>query len=284
MRDPALGSLIRFAFVGFALFAASCGGADQAPPTTTPPTTSAQTTAGPTTTATTFPATTSPSTTSAPSLTSAGLSYRQAAENTDDYSYTIAYPVLVDAEGQLVVGANDALITWVEETIADFKADADTLDAKATLTAQVAPELVSDSVLSLSGVSSSFVDAAAGTISRRHAWIVDLDTGATVNVQDLLLDGDLTPLADAARAHLIADILGSEDQLSGPDGLLPVAANFDSVWLTATGIGVGFDEGQVAAPEAGSPAVFIPFAELEVFLIKEGVLAPLREADRLPEL
>jgi len=271
----------RCALIAFALTLAACGGTQQS---TSSSTVTPSTTGAPTTTTTGAPATTTPppSTTVAPQP-GLSLEFRQATEDTEEYSYNISYPVLVDENGEAVAAANNALLTWVDETVAEVQAAADALDAKATLTAQVAPELLNDSVLSLSGVSTRFVTSGAGTVSRRHGWIVNLETGAAVTAAEMMVDGDLSPLAEAARSHLIA-VLGSEDALAGPDGLLPVPANFDAAWLTATGIGVGFDEGQVAAPSAGSPAVSIPFAELDVFLIKKGVLAPLSEADRLPEI
>ena len=262
---------------------AACGGADGAtssttatPPTSTATPTISATTEPPPTTAPPLSATTAPS---GPSFV-----FTQVGEDTAAYSYTISYPSLLDTAGEPVISANDAVDRWVEETVAELESAAATLDGKASLTAQVAPELLNESILSLSGVSTRFVDVSAGTVSRRHGWIIDLRTGAAVTAQELLIDGDLAPLAEAARRHLIADVLGNEDALTGPDGLLPVPANFQAVWLTTDGIGIGFYEGQVAAPEAGSPAVLIPFTELDPFLNKSGVLEALASGDHLPEV
>ena len=205
-------------------------------------------------------------------------------EDTAEYSYSIAYPVLVGADGQPLPAVNATLDDFVAATIAELVAAADSLDAKATITVRLAPELLNDSVFSVSGVSTRLFDAGVGTVSLRHGWIIDLSDGSAVPPTELFLDGDLGALATAATDHLISDVLLSEDALAGPDGLLPVLGNFDAVWITATGIGVGFDEGQVAAAAVGSPAVFIPFAELDAVLDKDGVLAPLQTSPELPEL
>lgn len=268
------------AVAALALLAAACSGSEGNGSTS--PTT--PTSAVPIQTTTTLPATAAPlatTTSTAAETESRRLEFRQVAEDTDEYRYDIAYPILLDGD-EPDAAANAVLLAWVDAAIAELQSAASALDAKATLTVEIAPELLNDSVLSLSGVSTRFVDVAAGTVSRRHGWIIDLGTGAAIGAQDLFLDGDLAPLAQAAQLHLI-ETLG-EDRLAGPDGLLPVPANYDAVWLTSAGIGIGFDEGQVTAPDAGVPSVLVPFTEVEVFLIKAGVLAPLTAADTLPEL
>ena len=218
----------------------------------------------------------------APAPAGLAFEFRQLNEDTDEYSYSIAFPVILN-DGVPDEAANAAVEAFVTGAITRLEAAAENLDAKATLTIQLAPELLNDTVYSLSGVSTEFLDAGAGTVSIRHGWIIDRTSGAEVAINELFIDGDLAVFATAAEAHLIADVLGSADALTNPDGLLPVAANFHASWLTAEGIGVGFFEGQVAAREAGSPSVFIPFAELETVLDKTGLLEPLQSDDSLPE-
>ncbi len=272
------------ALTAVSLLAASCTGGEAATTTTSSVTvspTTAQTTS--TTAGTSAPSSTS----TAPSTSQPPLcgGFRQVADDTDEYSYSIAYPVAVcDEAGALIPINLMAIEDFVAESIEAVIAAAAVLDAKATFTAQIAPELLNDDVYSVSGVATRFLDAGTGTVSFRHGWIINRADGSEINAAALFLDGDLTALADAAQAHLITDVLGSEEALTGPDGLLPVPANFEAVWLTSTGIGVGFYEGQVAARAVGSPAVLIPFSELDPFLDKTGVLAPLEAEDTLPEL
>lgn len=89
--------------------------------------------------------------------------------------------------------------------------------------------------------------------------------------------------AEASRTHLIADVLGDAAAITTPDGLLATPENFDAVWLTCAGIGVGFDQYQVAEGPAGTPSVLIPYAELlDAFDMTE-ILAPLRDGPTLPQ-
>lgn len=224
------------------------------------------------------PSQSAPPTTLAEEVT---FEFRSESGQSDTATFEIFYPVLLHPDAEVETAVNNHIEEWVSEMIAETRAAGDDLAAR--FSAQLAPELLNESVFSISGVSTEVLSAAAGSVGRRHGWIFDLRTGAAISASELFLDGNLEALAAASRAHLVADVFGDESLLSGPDGLLPVPANFDAVWLTASGLGVGFDEGQVAAPEVGTPTVTIPYEELAPSLDRSGVLDDLDDDWKLPE-
>lgn len=257
--------------LALAILAGGCGGTTEESTTQAPPSTTVATevTQAPTTQL-------SATTTEKPDLT---FAFEQRSAETDEYVYDIAYPLLVHPDGAIADAVNSEIQAWVDAAILEVSS-AD-VSPKASLSAQIAPELLNSDVFSVSGVSTSFTASPSGTIGGRIAWIFSLTDGALVAATELMADGDLTPLAEAATAHLI-DVLGDDGAIVAPDGLLPDPANFDAVWLTATGVGIGFDQFQVAAGSAGSPSVLIPFADLDGSLNTAGVLAPLASGTQLP--
>ncbi len=213
------------------------------------------------------------------------FSFVQLTEDNDNELVAVSYPVLQSLASTLAAPVNDEIIGAVDDLIVGFMdaaAAAPEGESRSTLTLEAAPELINDDVFSLSGVSFEFVRGGE-PITRRIAWIFSIETESVVTAAELFVDGSLEHLATAARDHLVADVLGDEAAITVPDGLAPIPSNFDAVWLTPTGIGVGFDQYQVAGGEAGSPAVFVPFAELLDVLNKTGILAPLLRGSTLPE-
>jgi hypothetical protein len=249
-------------------------GADNLPTTTTAPP------AGPGATTPADPG--APSETAEPDA--ADFSFMRLTEDNDEELIDISYPVLRSPTSPEAAPVNDRIIKAVDDMVVDFMdaaAAAPPGESRSTLTLQAAPELISNEVFSVSGVFFEFVRGAAPT-TKRVAWIFSLETKSLVAPAELFIDGSLEHLAAAAADHLAADILGDAAAITAPEGLEPTPANFDAVWLTTTGIGVGFDQYQVTSGDAGSPAVFIPFSELLDVLDKTGILTPLQTGSTLP--
>ncbi len=251
-----------------------------APPDSNPPVTTAAPATGATTTAA------SPPTTSPARPETTGFSFVQTVEDNDQRLLEISYPILDHPNATQVAPINENIKQAIAEMQADFAAAARTAPAgesRSTFSMQAAPELINDQVFSVSGISFEFVRGGTAT-STRVAWIFSLESGRQLSAADLFIDGDIEPLAAAARAHLIADVLGDAAAITVPDGLLASPENYDAVWLTATGIGVGFDQFQVTGGDAGTPTVLIPYTELRAVLDLSGILAPLQNGSTLPEL
>ena len=257
----------------FAALMPACMGSSRisVPPATADPSTTPTTLAAPGTTATT--ATTAP----AP----AGFTFLQVARDDTDALIEITFPVLQGAAPSV----SAKIIETVDNLVADFTDAASAApagDSRSTLTLEAAPELINADVFSVSGISFEFVRGGTPA-TRRIAWIFSVKTGSLIAPAELFVGGRLDALAAASREHLIANELGDAAALTVPDGLLPTPENFDAVWLTATGVGVGFDQFQVADGDAGSPAVLIPYAELLDAMDTTGILSPLQNAPTLPE-
>ena len=237
-------------------------------------------TADPGTTPTTLAAPGTRSTT-APAPAPASFTFLQVARDDTDALIEITFPVL---EG-VAPSVSAKIIETVDSLIANFTDAASAApagDSRSTLTLEAAPELINDDVFSVSGISFEFVRG-GNPATRRIAWIFSVETGSLISPADLFVGRRLDALAAASREHLITNVLGDAAALTVPDGLLPTPENFDAVWLTATGVGVGFDQYQVADGDAGSPAVLIPYAELLDAMDKTGILSPLQDAPTLPE-
>ena len=216
----------------------------------------------------------------------ANFSFVRMTEDNDEELIDIAYPVLQNIASAEAAPVNDKIIRAVDELVVNFMDAAGAAPAgesRSTLTLQAAPELINGDVYSASGVSFEFVRG-GGPATKRIAWIFSIETESLVSPADLFVDRSLEHLATASRDHLIADVLGDAAAITAPEGLRPTAENFHAVWLTATGIGVGFDQYQVASGELGSPTVLIPYAELLDVLDQTGILAPLRIGPTLPAL
>ncbi len=262
---------------------AGCGGTTPttttAAVTTSPPTTVAEST---TTVTTAIPETT---TTTMESVT-IGILFLQIVEDPGPGDVDISYPHLVHPDSAIANRVNAQIDSAIRDLIEDFQegvAADTTSETASTLVVQAAPELLNDAVISVSGITSDFYAGSDTGSTGRLGMVFALDNGAQLSAGDLFIGGDLERLAESAREHLIADVLGDESLLIAPDGLLPDAANFDAVWLTSTGVGVGFDQFQVAAADAGNPAVLIPFAELRDVINAVGILEPLESGSTLPE-
>jgi len=255
---------------------------DSAEPTTLAP--AATTTAPVSTIATTVAP---PATTSAPAPRPIDTTFVQIAEDDESWMIEIFYPRIVLPDAEVAAAVNVQIDTSLRAMADRFKADSQQVGPdgqRSTLVAQIAPELLSPAVFSLSGVVLEFDGADGTSRDRRVGWMFELEQGTAVSAEDLFLGGDLERIAESARNHLAADVFADEASITAPAGLLPTPANFDAVWLTATGIGVGFDQYQVAGGEAGTPAVLIPFSEFAGVLNTAGILAPLRDRPTLPEL
>jgi hypothetical protein len=212
-----------------------------------------------------------------------GYTFRQLGETTDTATVSIVYPVLIDLGAGSEAAVNRALDDWAQQLAAEFIAAETTSEAttKSVLEIELAPEVRSRAVFSLSGLQFEFDASADSSITRRIGWIFSIEDGSVVQAIDLFATRTLEPLAAAAAAHLVADVLGDPELLTTPDGVAATAENFDAVWLTPEGIAVGFDQYQVAGADAGSPAVLIPYAELGEVLERGGILGALVD-DRLP--
>jgi len=196
---------------------------------------------------------------------------------------SIIYPALVDLGDGAEAAINSGLDEWAEQIADEFVADAISSGAAGAslLEVELAPEVRSRSVFSVSGLQFEFDAESDFSTTRRIGWIFSIEDGSAVAASALFTDGSLERLAAAAEAHLIADVLGDPELLTTPAGVAATAENFDAVWLTPEGIAVGFDQYQVAAADAGSPAVSIPYTELADVLDLTGVLAAL-DGDTLP--
>ncbi len=265
------------------LVVVGCGG------TTTTTTTAATTTVSPSTTVTTSTTTTTSTplttTTTAAPIT-IGTMFFQIVDDPGPGEVDISYPHLVHPDSTVAARVNGQIDAAIRDLIDNFQAGVanDSAAGTSTLTIQAAPELLNDAVFSVSGITADFyADTGTGSTGR-VGWMFTLETGTLLTARDLFIGGDLERLAESARDHLVDDVLGDESSIVAPDGLLPDLANFDAVWLTPTGVAVGFDQFQVAGPDAGNPAVLIPFAELQDVLDATGVLAPLQSGATLPEL
>jgi hypothetical protein len=259
-----------------------CGGTGS--PTTTAPASTTEATTVTTVDVTPEPA---PTTTLPPAPvppSSPGYTFRQIEEATEHAVISVVYPVLDESAADNVAAVNEQLDNWARQMADDFIAAAADSGAAgvSTLEVQLAPELLSSTTFSLSGLSSQFDAATDFSLDSRIGWIFSIPDGQSITVVDLLVAGGLDRLATAARSHLIDDVLADPAAIQTPEGLLANPANFDAVWLTPTGIGVGFDQYQVTAGEAGSPSVLIPFAELEDVLETSGILAALGAGPTLP--
>jgi hypothetical protein len=213
------------------------------------------------------------------------FSFVRMTEDNDDELVVVSYPVLQSPVSPSLGSVNDKISGAVDDVIATFMdaaAAAPEGETRSTLTLEAAPELINDDVFSLSGVFFEFVRGGA-PITRRLAWVFSIETGSVVTAAELFVDGSLDHLAAAARDHLVTDVLGDAAAITVPDGLAPTPANYDAVWLTSTGVGVGFDQFQVAGGEVGTPTVHVPFAELLDVLDTGGILAPLQRGSTLPE-
>jgi len=243
--------------------------------------------AGPPTT-TGRPGVTTPADPGAPAVTAApdaaDFSFMRLKEDNDEELIDISYPVLQSPASPEAAPVNDKIIKAVDDMVVGFMDAAEVAppgNSRSTLTLQAAPELISDEVFSVSGVFFEFVRGGDPT-TKRVAWIFSLETKSLVTPAELFIDGSLEHLAAAAADHLVSDVLGEAAAITAPEGLEPTPVNFDAVWLTTTGIGVGFDQYQVTSGDAGSPAVLIPFGELIEVLDKTGILAPLQTGSTLP--
>jgi hypothetical protein len=266
-----------------ALLAVSACSADPAtsptaPATTQPPATQAAPSTTPRTPAAPAVTTTAGPATSAPAPTAPlGYTFSQIVETTGTASISIVYPTLVDLGDGAEADINQALDEWARELADRFIAASATAgaDAASLLEVELAPEIRSRTVFSISGLRFEYDAAADFSITHRVGWIFSIDNGSVVAAADLFTAGALEPLAAAAEAHLIADVLADPGLLTTPARVAATAENFDAVWLTPEGIAVGFDQYQVAAGDAGSPAVLIPYAELAEVLDQSGVLGAL---------
>lgn len=267
----------------------ACGGEPVATTGQTAPTTVqlAPPSAPPTTAATTV-STAATTTSSAPTATgepgaALGYTFRQVIRTEEAAAVSITYPTLIDLGDGAEMNINRALDDWAEQLADEFVADAVASGeaAASLLEVELAPEVRSRTIFSVSGLQFEFDAESDFSTTRRIGWIFSIEDGSTVAPSALFADGSLDRLAAAAESHLVADVLGDPDLLTAPAGLTATAENFDAVWLTPDGIAVGFDQYQVAAADAGSPAVLIPYAELADALDLTGVLAAL-EGDTLP--
>ena len=215
-----------------------------------------------------------------------GYTFRQVSESSPQAAVKIIYPVLVDLGVGTEAAINTQLDDWARSLAVAFAATAAADDPArpSTLEIELAPELRSRSIFSLSGIEVVFDAAANFSLTRRIGWIFSIATGEAVSATDLFVQGDLSRLAESAAEHLVSDVLGDPERVVAPDGLLPDPANFDAVWLTPDGIGVGFDQFQATAGDVGSPTVLIPFPELADVLDTSGVLATLQDGTLRSEL
>lgn len=230
------------------------------------------------------PGTTSSTTTQA-TPSAAPFSFVQVADDTEQVLIELSFPILSHPSASQAAPINDKINEAVDKIVDAFAQAAGAApqgESRSTLSLQAAPELINDEVFSVGGIVFEFVPGGAPA-TNRLAWIFSIETGELISATDLFVDGDLEALAAAAREHLIADALGDAAAITSPDGLLPTPTNFDAVWLTADGVGVGFDQFQVTG-DAGSPTVLVPYAELLDTLATTGVLAPLQDGTTLPEL
>ncbi|MFC2177302.1 hypothetical protein ACFLRH_02675 [Actinomycetota bacterium] len=226
------------------------------------------------------------SSTTAPATPAAGpFSFVQVADDTEQVLIELSFPVLSHPSASQAAPINDKINAAVDKIVDAFAQAAGAAppgESRPTLSLQAAPELINDEVFSVGGIVFEFVPGGTPA-TKRLAWIFAIKTGELISATDLFVDGDLEHLAAAAREHLITDALGDAAAITSPEGLLPTPTNFDAVWLTADGVGVGFDQYQVTG-DARSPTVLVPFAELLDTLATTGVLAPLQDGTTLPEL
>lgn len=273
----------RWATVALVIVVA-CGG--DTSPTSPPDETAATTTTSTTQPATPTVATTVPAATTAPTATAAiSTTFVNVVDDAGPGRIEISYPRLVHPDAAVADRVNDQIDGAVQALIDKFQeavvADGPS-DGVSSLVVQAAPELLNDDVFSVSGITADLYAASGTGSTGRLGWVFALADGSRLTAADFFVGGDLERLAESARSHLV-DALG-DSPITAPDGLLPDPANFDAVWLTTTGIGVGFDQYQVADGAAGNPAVLIPFPELADVIDAVGVLAPLQNGATLPEL
>jgi len=227
--------------------------------------------------ATSRPASTAPVPgTTIPPTEALGYGFRHVSEEWPAATITITYPALID----LSSGSADVVNRWLDSWAASL-ADESAVAAAggpgpSVLEVELAPELRSRDVFSISGLAFEFDAKNDFSLTRRIGLILSLDTGKQVTAPDLFVSKNLGPLAVAAREHLV-DVLGDEAAIVAPEALAPEPENFAALWLTPTGIGVGFDQYRVAAGEAGSPTVLIPYAELGNAIDPAGLLGALED-------
>jgi hypothetical protein len=93
--------------------------------------------------------------------------------------------------------------------------------------------------------------------------MVDLSDGRVLPVVELFTGGPADNWLEvvAERSHeLLVEDLGAE--MVWDEGLMPVAENFANLLVTRPGLLVIFDQYQVAAGVAGTPAVVVPWIDL----------------------
>ena len=196
----------------------------------------------------------------------------QFTQSNDVAMATVSYPHIVDQGVGGESEINRVLDAWAAATAAEFLAGA--TGAGSNLEAQLAPEVLNDTVLSTSGLVVEYDAATDAGVTRRVGHIFTMANGALHTTADLFLNDDLERLAEAAQTHLEADVLDGA-AITAPDGLLPIASNFDAVWLTPEGVAVGFDQYQVVGGELGAPTVLIPYRELADVIDPDGPLSAL---------
>ncbi|MBT3969589.1 MAG: DUF3298 domain-containing protein [Actinobacteria bacterium] len=106
-----------------------------------------------------------------------------------------------------------------------------------------------------------------GGAASQQAWaesvMVDLSDGRGLPVVELFTGGPADNWLEvvAERSHeLLVEDLGAE--MVWDEGLMPVAENFANLLVTRPGLLVIFDQYQVAAGVAGTPAVVVPWIDL----------------------
>ena len=120
------------------------------------------------------------------------------------------------------------------------------------------------------------------TIPGRPATIVttitfDLATGGPIAFDDLFIDAGsaLDTVSLEAKAMLRAQLGAAYDPEVTDPAVTAVRANFPNWALTTAGLKITFDEEQVAAYSAGTPAIVIPWSVLRPFMVTSGPIAAL---------
>jgi len=248
--------------------------ASQALSTIAAPTTS---TPAPSTTIATTTTTAAPSTDHSPetSVGSWTLTRRTYEERGTGFTATIATPVLsgdVDAAllGRVSAGIDGRVESQIGGTLAlwqsiEARGSPDISGSTLRLDFDVAG--FEDDFISLRFFSDERVGESGGVIRRATTLMLDLASGATVGLDEIIGEGESrAALLELVRAGLLEDhFAGDIDAFSLWAGDLE-ARDIDQVVLTPDGLDVWFDELEVGPPQIGVPVVSISYADLEGIL------------------